>query len=155
MTNQTLPPPSLSRRRMFLCYIAGVGVLNLVWETLQLPLYTLWKESSPAAIAFAVVHCTFGDVLIATVSLFAALVLLWGKRWPQERYWRVALLAGAVGFFYTVFSEWNNTVVTRTWAYSSWMPTLWGIGLSPVLQWLLIPALVFWRLSKQRAGDRT
>lgn len=155
MTNQTLPPPSLSRRRMFLCYMACVGVLNLVWETLQLPLYTLWNESSPAAIAFAVVHCTLGDVLIAMFSFVAALVLLGGKRWPQERFWRVALLAGAVGVSYTVFSEWNNTVITRTWAYSQWMPTLWGIGLSPVMQWLLIPEFVFWRLSKQRAGDRT
>ena len=134
---------------MFLRYIAGVALLNLLWEVLQLPLYTLWDEGPPATIAFAVVHCTLGDLLIATASLFAALVLLGGKNWPQERYWRVALLASAVGASYTVFSEWNNTVVTRTWAYSSLMPTLWGIGLSPVLQWVLIPALVFWRLSLQ------
>ena len=134
--------------------MASVGVFNLVWEILQLPLYTLLSESSPAVIAFAVAHCTLGDVLIAGVWPIAALVLRGGENWPQERYWRVALLAVAVGASYTVFSEWNNTVVTRDWAYSSLMPTLWGIGLSPVLQWLLIPALVFWRLSKGHAGER-
>ena len=154
MNDQTRPPPYPLRRSLFLRYMVSVGVFNLVWEILQLPLYTLLSESPPATIAFAVAHCTLGDVLIAAVSLIAALVLPGGKNWPQERYWRVALLAVAVGASYTVFSEWNNTVVTRDWAYSSLMPTLWGIGLSPVLQWLLIPALVFWWLSKGRARDR-
>lgn len=140
---------------MFVRYIACVGVLNLFWEMLQLPLYTLWYESPPATIAFAVVHCTVGDVLIATVSFFVAVVLSGANNWPQQHYGRVALMAGIFGVCYTVFSEWNNTVVTRTWAYSSWMPTLGGIGLSPVLQWVLIPALAFWKLSRQISEDRT
>lgn len=101
---------------MFVRYIACVGLLNLFWEMLQLPLYTLWYESPPATIAFAVVHCTVGDVLIATVSFFAAVVLSGAINWPQKHYGRVALMAGIFGVCYTVFSEWNNTVVTRTWA---------------------------------------
>ncbi len=137
---------------MFLRYLAGVAVLHLLWEVLQLPLYTLWRESPLTTIAFAVVHCTLGDVLIAAISLTLALVLCGGPHWPQARYGRVALIAAAMGLVYTVFSEWNNTVVTRSWAYSVWMPTLWGIGLSPVLQWLVIPILVFWRLSRQVVG---
>ena len=79
---------------MFLRYIACVGLLNLFWEILQLPLYTLWYESSPATIAFAVVHCTLGDLLIATISFFAALVLSSANNWPQQHYGRVALMAG-------------------------------------------------------------
>ena len=114
----------------------------------QLPLYTLWSTHTPASIAFAVVHCTMGDVLIAASSLCGAVVVCGGPHWPQARYKRVALTAGAIGLAYTVFSEWNNTVVTRSWSYSPWMPTLWGIGLSPVLQWLVIPTLAFWRLSR-------
>ncbi len=154
MHHQTPLSTCLIRKKMFLRYLACVAALNLVWETLQLPLYTRWNESPPVAIAFSVVHCTLGDVLIATISLIAALILFGEKNWPLDRYWRVALMAGAMGVIYTVFSEWNNTVVTRTWAYSSLMPTLWGIGLSPILQWLLIPALAFWRLSKQTVGYR-
>ena len=149
MIDQTQLPSRPTRRAIFLHYLAAVAVLQLVWEILQLPLYTLWAQSAPTAIAFAVVHCTLGDVLIAAISLIAALIFCAGKNWPQERYWRVAFVTGAMGVLYTVFSEWNNTVVTLSWAYSSWMPTLWGIGLSPVLQWLLIPALVFWRLFKK------
>lgn len=155
MNNQTPPPTPPIQRRLFFRYIAWVGMLNFGWEILQLPLYTLLYESPPTEIAFAVVHCTLGDVLIASLSFFAAMALSSGKTWPQERYWRVALLAVIFGVCYTAFSEWNNTVVTRAWAYSSWMPTLWGIGLSPILQWLLIPMSVFWKLSKQRLGVRT
>lgn len=154
MSNQTLPPTHLLKRKLFFRYIAWVGMLNFAWEILQLPLYTLWYESPPTEIAFAVVHCTLGDILIASLSFFAALALSNGKTWPLERYWRIALLAVFFGGCYTVFSEWNNTVVTRAWAYSSWMPTLGGIGLSPVLQWLSIPMFVFWKLSERRLGGR-
>ena len=141
-----------TRPKIFFEYTATILVLHLLWEILQLPLYTLWRESSASAIAFAVLHCTLGDVLIAAISLTAALVFCGGKHWPQARYRRVALTAGVMGLTYTVFSEWNNTVVTRSWAYSPWMPTLWGIGLSPVLQWIVIPVIAFWRLSKKRSA---
>ena len=137
----------LTRRMMFLRYLAAVALLHLLWEIAQLPLYTLWSESSPAAMAFAVVHCTVGDVLIAAISLYVAIVVCGKAHWPQMRYRRVAVVAVAIGVAYTVFSEWNNTVVSRVWAYSPWMPTLWGIGLSPVLQWFVIPSLAFWRSS--------
>src|SRR5206468_3567449 len=48
-------------RRYFLASAAG----NLVWEFAQLPLYTIWYQGSVREIAFAAVHCTGGDVLIA------------------------------------------------------------------------------------------
>jgi hypothetical protein len=43
--------------------------LNLVWEVAQLPLYTLWVEATPGEIAFAILHCTGGDAMIAAASL--------------------------------------------------------------------------------------
>ena len=149
MFNQTTSHLAPARRNLILRYLAYVAALNLVWEILQLRLYTLWSESSPYTIGFAVVHCTLGDVLIAAFALATALVVFGIKRWPCERYRSVALMTGAIGVTYTVFSEWNNTVVTRTWAYSTLIPTFWGIGLSPILQWLLIPTFVFWNLSKR------
>jgi hypothetical protein len=137
---------SSGRRRFLLQYIAISAAVNLIWELLQLPLYTLWNEGTPSAIGFAVVHCTVGDVLIAALSLTAALILVGSKKLPQERFLSVALFAVAFGVSYTVFSEWNNTFVTSAWSYSSMMPTFWGIGLSPLAQWLIVPSLVFWYL---------
>jgi hypothetical protein len=47
----------------------------------------------------------------------------------------------AVG--YTVYSEYMNTVVRQSWAYTEWMPRLpWlGTGLAPLAQWFVIPPL--------------
>lgn len=146
-----LPDLVTSRWAPLLRYLAATAVLNLVWEVLQLPLYTLWESSSVSAISFAVVHCTAGDVLIAFIALVVALVLARARGWPAMRFWRVAAITLTLGLAYTVFSEWNNTVVTRSWEYSSYMPQLWGIGLSPVAQWIVIPCLIFRHLSYYRA----
>lgn len=137
---------SLTRSKLIFQFLALTTALNLGWELLQLPLYTLWNESTSSTIAFAVVHCTVGDVLIAALSLTVALILVGSRQWPQVGYMTVALVAGILGIAYTVFSEWNNTVLTRAWSYSSLMPTVLGIGLSPLAQWFIVPGVVFWCL---------
>jgi hypothetical protein len=139
-----------TRRSFFVAYVALTGLLNLLWEIVQLPLYTLWDNSTPSSIAFAVVHCTLGDILIGLFSLTAALILAGPKDWPLKRYWMIALITGSFGLAYTVLSEWMNTVVVRSWEYSTLMPTLWGIGLSPLAQWCAIPGFIFWYLRREK-----
>ena len=123
-------------------YLVWVGVGNLVWETLQLPLYTLWRTGTPREIAVAALHCTGGDVVIAATALMTALVLVGKPAWPAKRFLAVASVAVVLGLAYTIFSEWMNTTIRRTWAYSELMPMVpWtAIGLSPMLQWLVLPA---------------
>jgi len=117
---------------------------NLIWEVLHLPLYTIWTKGSVREQAFAVVHCTVGDLLIVVSTLTLALVLTGEHAWPRGRFWPVAILTIAFGVGYTAFSEWLNVVVRASWAYSDWMPviTVLGqqIGLSPLLQWIVVPA---------------
>ena len=129
-------------RVAILCrYLAFVAAANLVWETVQLPLYTIWREGSPYDLAVAVAHCTGGDVLIAAVSLALAWVLVGGRAWPARRYGRAAAVAVVLGVVYTVFSEQYNVGVRATWAYSDLMPMvpILDVGLSPVAQWIFIP----------------
>lgn len=134
-----------SWRFIFLANAPTLAVLSLAWEVAQLPLYTLWESALPE-IAFAVAHCTGGDVLIGLSALFAALVLtragaLSQWRWP----WVIALTVTA-GTGYTVYSEWMNTAVRQSWAYSELMPVVpyLDVGLSPIAQWLVVPALALW-----------
>lgn len=126
-------------------YLAFVVLANLVWEVAQLPLYTIWTDASPAAIAFAALHCTAGDLLIAASSLLGALLLAGHPCWPAKRYWATAIWAIAGGFAYTIYCEILNTQVRGTWAYRDIMPTLpWiGVGLSPLAQWIVIPVAAF------------
>ena len=51
------------------------------------------------------------------------------------------MLAAGLGF--TVFSEWVNVYVTGAWDYQPTMPLVAGIGLTPLLQWVVVPTLMF------------
>ena len=127
-------------------YIGCVAVANLMWEMAQVPLYTLWAEESFGKIAFAVIHCTGGDVLISSAALLGALVVAGDGRWPNARFRTTAAVAVFGGLAYTIFSEWLNTEIRGNWAYMEWMPTLpfIGSGLAPFLQWLVVPPAAFW-----------
>jgi hypothetical protein len=124
-------------------YLVGSAILHLIWEVLQLPLYTVWSEPI-ANQAFAVLHCTVGDVMIAALALLTALALLAPSGWPHSGTRAVWLLLLILGLGYTVYSEWLNVSVRRSWAYGPLMPTLplTGTGLSPLLQWMIVPTLV-------------
>jgi len=122
-------------------YLAVSAAAHLVWEILQLPLYTIWTTGTARQMAFAVLHCTGGDVLIAGLSLLAALTLFGTRRWPAERSAGVFTAALLIGVGYTIYSEWLNTGSRASWAYSGLMPVVpcLGTGLSPILQWLVVP----------------
>jgi hypothetical protein len=105
-------------------YLATVAGADLVWETLHLPLYTLWRTGTVGEKIFAVVHCTFGDLLIALATLALALILVGHRDWPARRFTQVAALTLFFGLGYTIFSEWLNVIVRKSWAYSSLMPVI-------------------------------
>ncbi len=130
--------------KIALRYIAVALGLNLAWEAAQMPLYTIWRTGSPGEILFAILHCTAGDVLIATASLFLALLLVGNpmSRLPSS-FGAVPTVAVLLGVAYTVFSEWLNISVRGSWAYAPAMPVLppLGTGLTPLLQWVVIPPL--------------
>lgn len=137
------PPPRWLRatRR----YVIVVCLGNLIWEVAQLPLYTLWRNESLVSLVRATLHCTIGDIVIATVVLVGALAIVGDEHWPDRRFSAVATAAIAFGIMYTIGSEYVATVVRKSWAYTEWMPTLpWlGTGLTPLAQWLVIPCLAF------------
>ena len=126
--------------------------LSLAWEIAQLPLYTLWTEATPAYMAYAVVHCTLGDVLIGTAALLLALTVARGGGLAGWRWRRIAVLTALLGAGYTVFSEWMNTAILGSWAYAAWMPRVQlagiAIGLSPLLQWLVLPPLALYLMRR-------
>lgn len=138
-------------------YTLASALGHIGWETLQLPLYTIWFEGTPSQIAFAVAHCTGGDYLIASTALLASL-LVFGRDWPAQRsaYRNVASATIVLGVGYTVFSEWLNVNVRGAWAYSPWMPQVppLGTGLSPFLQWIIVPLAAF-RFGRHQFDEAT
>jgi hypothetical protein len=131
-------------------YLIAIAVLNLIWEFAQMPLYELWRTGSSSEIAFAAVHCTGGDVLIALSSLVLALLLVGHSTWPANGAARVLVVTLLIGFSYTAFSEWLNIEIRQAWAYSDLMPVipLLNMGLSPALQWIIVPWTAYWWANK-------
>jgi hypothetical protein len=126
-------------------YILASAVLHLAWEIVQLPLYSIWSEPISKR-AFAVVHCTLGDLMIAGLTLLTAFAMLGTSSWPRSGTRAVWLLLLILGVGYTVYSEWLNVSVRGSWSYADMMPVipLLGTGLTPLLQWIVVPTAALW-----------
>ena len=125
-------------------------MLNLAWEIAQLPLYTIFHEGQAQEIAFAVAHCTAGDVLIALACYLVASAATRDLAWPWHRPRSGAVVAIVAGVTYTVFSEWLNVSVRGSWAYTESMPQISGIGLTPLLLWLIVPTVAVFLMRATR-----
>ncbi|MFZ3186167.1 MAG: hypothetical protein WA173_18730 [Pseudomonas sp.] len=141
-------------RFVFTRYLGSFTAMSLLWEVAQLPLYRLWAEESIASITYVVIHCTLGDMLIGVVALLAALVVTRARGLERWHWARIGTCAITLGFAYTMFSEWLNTSVRMSWAYSDRMPLtpFIPLGISPLLQWLVVPACAL--LWAKRLGGR-
>ena len=135
-------------------YVSASVMLHFAREALQLPLYSIWSSATFGEIAFAVFHCTAGDLMIASLSLLVALLAVGNLAWPAERSISVLAVTIATGIGYTVYSEWLNTVIRKTWQYSELMPTLpiLGTGLSPLMQWLVVQIVAFAAIRRRYKG---
>lgn len=121
-------------------YAAVTAPVFALWEWAHLPLYTLWSELGPAASYWAAAHCTMGDVILAFVTGW--LVFLVGAAVPAWRNWTAAATGlVVVGVAATAILELVSTQWLNRWAYSPAMPQVFGIGLSPLLQWSVTPLL--------------
>ena len=142
---------------VFRRFIIFITFSNLIWEFLQMPLYTIWITGTQFEIAFAVFHCTGGDVLIALCSLNLALIVFGTSSWPRVGYYKVFIATVTFGIAYTIFSEWLNIDIRESWTYSDLMPVIPIInaGLSPVLQWVVLPSIgLLWSAGKMNFSFR-
>jgi hypothetical protein len=131
--------------------VAGLAFgLNAVWEFLQSPLYADHGRELGYLLRTRL-HCAGGDTLILLFAFGVTSLIFRSRQWLRDGRPRPAVLFVALGFAYTVWSEWFNTQVTLSWQYAESMPRVFGIGLAPLAQWLAIPvllALIFRKLPR-------
>ena len=142
----TAPVRPLDWPRALRRYLGVSLTAHLLWEVVQLPLYTIWTTGTGKQQAFAVLHCTVGDAMIAGLSLLVALAVFARRTWPSAGVLSVYVASLTLGVVYTIYSEWLNTSVRGSWAYSGRMPVVpvIGTGLTPLLQWFVIPTVALW-----------
>ena len=122
-----------------------------LWELAHAPLYTLWIDAGPAAAWQAALHCTLGDAVIAFACALAAPLLARVLPWMRRAHRTEAVIV-VLGVLTTVAIEWISTRWLGRWAYRDLMPVdpLFGIGLSPLAQWIVVP-LVALRILRLRS----
>ena len=131
---------------------------NLAWEIAHVRLYTLWTEADGLGVAWALFHCTLGDVVIALGAFLLAAIVLGRIDWPVSRPAAGSIFVVASTVAYTSWSEWYNVYRVGSWRYTELMPTIFGIGLSPLLQWLILPVvmvIVYRSISEQTIEKHT
>ena len=129
-------------------------LLNYPWEFIQAPLFEGMAERPHGAAVKACTQAALGDSVIMLVAYWGVAALGRGRAWIAAPGWREVLLFSSIGVAITVVIEW--LVLTggwlSGWTYSSLMPIIpgLGVGLVPVLQWVVLPPLVAALVARQR-----
>ena len=117
-------------------------ILNEVWELLQMPLY-----EQPIYKMGHIAFCTLGALadMIMVLLLYVCFGFIYKNAfWICQSNWVkifVVMLTGAIG---AVFSEKRHLLI-GSWSYDQSMPIVpfVNVGLSPVLQFLLLPVIIY------------
>jgi len=128
-------------------------LLNFSWEVLQAPLFEGMSAAPHSDVISACLQATLGDVVIMLLAHASVAAVTRHRSWVLAPSRREAAAFVAVGVAITALIEWLATRGhwAQTWAYSSAMPLIPGIGvgLSPLLQWVVVPPMVLWFTRRQ------
>jgi hypothetical protein len=124
---------------------AIVGVLatlalHFAWEMLQAPAFVDFAGSVWAG----TIRCftaALGDVLLATGTYVVTVLLFRRAAWPVKHGWLFPAVTWiALSLVATIAFE-LFALSRGRWSYGPEMPVILGVGLLPILQWLIVPAL--------------
>src|SRR3989344_385384 len=113
-----------------LVFIILAFILNFIWEYLHLPLY---KQHVPwfGSLFLMLLYSSLVDaVIILAVYFFVSSV---NKKMKWKISWKNILLYSGLLIIMAVIIE-VRALSTGGWAYKEIMPTIFGVGISPLLQ---------------------
>lgn len=114
--------------------------LHFTWEMLQAPAFVDFAGSTSQGTLRCFV-AALGDVVIATGAYFVTALTFHRSAWAVRPGWMLPALTWiAVGVIAMVAIE-RRALAGGRWAYEPEMPVVFGTGLLPLLQWLIVPAL--------------
>lgn len=128
-------------------------LLNFPWEVLQAPLFEGMATAPHSAVIGSCLRATLGDTVIVLLAHASVAAVTRRRHWVLAPSWREVAGFAAVGVAITTVIEWLATRGhwAQTWVYSSAMPLIPGIeiGLSPLLQWVIVPPIALWFVRRQ------
>ena len=135
--------------------------LHWIWEMGQAPLYAgmlqrPWYDATRLCTVASV-----GDVVITLVAYAIVAALFKDRFWAfplrssrlqssqsRPRYRSVAIpqigLYLVIGIVITAIVEFFNISVLHRWEYGPEMAQIFGLGVAPLAQWVVVPVLIVW-----------
>lgn len=133
-----------------------VFALNFGWEMMQAKWFASMQGLPLWRATLLCFRASVGDLVIAAIAFAVAAVVGKGATWPVKR--RVAIATTTfvvIGLVMATAYE-VAALFSGRWQYDESMPTLFGISVLPLLQWLLLPLVevMLYRLIVRRASER-
>ncbi|MBU1372654.1 MAG: hypothetical protein KJ712_03955 [Bacteroidetes bacterium] len=132
-----------SFKQYILTVLLFAFLFNTIWEILQIPLY---KEGlySLSHILFCVMASVADAIMVLLIFFGFSLIYkdsLWIKKIDLSKI-LFLIIAGGIG---AVLAETRHLSI-GTWSYAASMPIIpvITVGLSPVLQFMILPLLIYW-----------
>jgi len=128
-------------------------LLNFPWEFLQVPLFEQMPDAPHWEAVKTCSQATLGDAAIMLAAYWAVAAVRGSRTWIAKPDTAGVALFAMLGVLTTAIIErlalaglWIDS-----WTYSAAMPVVPGIGvgLSPLLQWVVLPPLVVWFVKRQ------
>lgn len=127
-------------------------LLNFVWEIGQVPLFQGMNELTHFEVTLHCTRAALGDVVILLVALWVIALIAKSRSWITQP--KTIQVAGfiAIGVIITVIVEAIAIDALNRWQYTAAMPTLplLGTGITPILQWLIIPPIIVFMMRNNR-----
>lgn len=119
-------------------------LLNFVWEFLQAPTYAGMVDMNHWDGIKLCTAATFGDVGFALTAFWGTCLFARSRSWIFSPTASQLLMFLAIGIVLTISFEYYYTNISLRWTYSDLMPLVppFGTGLSPLLQWIIVPLIV-------------
>ncbi|MFK5980390.1 MAG: hypothetical protein QM488_16040 [Rhizobiaceae bacterium] len=126
-------------------------LLHFIWEFVQAPTYAGMIELNHWDGIKLCMSATFGDVGFALTAYWLTSAIARSRSWVLHPSLNNLLIFLSVGIALTIGFEYYYTNISLRWTYSELMPLVppIGTGLSPLLQWIIIPVLVLWFTRRQ------
>lgn len=132
-------------------------LLNYPWEFLQVPLFAGMPEAAHWDAIKTCTRAALGDALIMLIAYWTVGLVVRNRSWVLAPSTARTCMFVAIGVVITISIE--RLAIAGMWLagwrYSSLMPIVPGIGvgLSPLLQWVVLPPLVVWFSRRQILGS--
>lgn len=136
------------RVQIITIFFVSAYLLNFFWETWH-AVYLYQGHSFPIKKYVGMIgYVSLVDALLL-IGIFVVGILIWKnffwfKDIDKKKYWYIIISAMAIA----VAIEIKGVYVFSQWSYNELMPTIFGIGISPLLQLAVTGLISVWLIRK-------